>query len=113
MLRKTLRSAVLQVSSHEQPRWCAGSVYHGGFDTRAGNNPFSAVYRSARESGFKMRMRKRPGMSWMKRSYIQPAAMAGMLAAILFGGCTTRTAQTAPNFTVPVTVAKAVQKTVP
>jgi multidrug efflux system membrane fusion protein len=52
-------------------------------------------------------------MYGMKRSYIQPAATAGMLAAILLSGCTTRTAQTAPNFTVPVTVAKAVQKTVP
>ena len=39
--------------------------------------------------------------------------IAGMLAAILLAGCTTKTAQTAPNFTVPVTVAKAVQKTVP
>jgi len=39
--------------------------------------------------------------------------IAGILAAILLAGCTTKTAQTAPNFTVPVTIAKAVQKTVP
>ena len=34
-------------------------------------------------------------------------------AALMAAGCTEKTAQTAPNFTVPVTVAKAVQKTVP
>ena len=39
--------------------------------------------------------------------------IAGILAAILLAGCTTKTAQTAPSFTVPVTIAKAVQKTVP
>jgi len=49
----------------------------------------------------------------MKRSYMQPVAVVGILATILLSGCTTRTAQTAPNFTVPVTVAKAVQRTVP
>jgi len=38
---------------------------------------------------------------------------AGVLAALMAAGCTEKTAQTAPNFTVPVTVAKAVQKTVP
>ena len=43
--------------------------------------------------------------------------VAGLFAAVgvsLFGAaCTTRVAQTAPNFAVPVTVAKAVQKTIP
>jgi membrane fusion protein, multidrug efflux system len=33
--------------------------------------------------------------------------------AVLVTGCATKTAQTAPNFTVPVTVAKVLQKTVP
>jgi multidrug efflux system membrane fusion protein len=49
----------------------------------------------------------------MNRRDIQPAVTLGILAAVLLGGCTTKTAETAPNFTVPVTVAKAVQKTVP
>ena len=33
--------------------------------------------------------------------------------AVLVTGCATKTAQTAPNFSVPVTVAKVQQKTVP
>jgi membrane fusion protein, multidrug efflux system len=49
----------------------------------------------------------------MNRNRLQPGMMAGILAAVLLAGCMTKTAQTAPNFTVPVTVAKAVQKTVP
>jgi membrane fusion protein, multidrug efflux system len=39
-------------------------------------------------------------------------AVLGFLSVFLIG-CATKTAQTAPNFTVPVTVAKVVQKTVP
>jgi membrane fusion protein, multidrug efflux system len=39
-------------------------------------------------------------------------AVLGFLSVFLTG-CATKTAQTAPNFTVPVTVAKVVQKTVP
>jgi len=38
---------------------------------------------------------------------------APLLVSLAAAGCTTRTAQTAPNLAVPVTVAKAVQKTVP
>lgn len=49
----------------------------------------------------------------MNRNLTQPAMMAGILAAVLLAGCTTKTAQTAPNFTVPVTVAKVALKTVP
>lgn len=49
----------------------------------------------------------------MNRNRFQPGMMSCALAAVLLAGCTTRTAQTAPNFAVPVTVAKAVQKTVP
>ncbi|HXX20699.1 MAG TPA: efflux RND transporter periplasmic adaptor subunit [Candidatus Acidoferrum sp.] len=49
----------------------------------------------------------------MNRNCTQPGMMAGILAVALLAGCTTRTAQTAPNYTVPVTVAKATQKTVP
>jgi multidrug efflux system membrane fusion protein len=43
------------------------------------------------------------------------AALAAALPAILLclSACSTKTAETAPNLTVPVTVAKAVQKTVP
>src|SRR5260370_33681864 len=42
------------------------------------------------------------------------AGAAALLAMSLFlSACTTRTAETAPNLAVPVTVAKAEQKTVP
>jgi membrane fusion protein, multidrug efflux system len=49
----------------------------------------------------------------MKASCAQATLAVLSLAAVLLAGCTTKTAQTAPNFTVPVTVAKAVEKTVP
>ena len=39
--------------------------------------------------------------------------LLSLLAGVPFCGCDTKSAQTAPNFAVPVTVAKAVQKTVP
>jgi len=52
-------------------------------------------------------------MRWMNERLIRPGVLLGVLALVLLGGCTTKTAQTAPNFTVPVTVAKAAQKTVP
>ena len=43
----------------------------------------------------------------------RPAIALGALATILFAGCTTKTVQTAPMFSVPVTVAKAEVKDVP
>jgi len=50
----------------------------------------------------------------LKLTFNWPGALLGTLAAIcLFGGCTTKTVQTAPIFAVPVTVDKVVQKTVP
>src|SRR5208337_2561756 len=49
----------------------------------------------------------------LKRSCAQAALVVLNLAAVLLTGCATKTAQTAPSFTVPVTVAKAVAKTVP
>lgn len=49
-----------------------------------------------------------------KRITIAAAAPIALLAISLFlSACTTRTAETAPNLAVPVTVAKAEQKTVP
>jgi multidrug efflux system membrane fusion protein len=52
------------------------------------------------------------------KNYLQGAGstlLAGALLAVVIclGACTTRTAETAPNLAVPVTVAKAEQKTVP
>ncbi|HXW62780.1 MAG TPA: efflux RND transporter periplasmic adaptor subunit [Candidatus Acidoferrales bacterium] len=41
------------------------------------------------------------------------ALVVASLAAVLLGGCATKTAQTAPSFTVPVTVAKVTQKSEP
>jgi len=49
----------------------------------------------------------------MRASSAHTALAVASLAAILFTGCTTKTAQTAPSFTVPVTVAQAVEKSVP
>jgi len=50
----------------------------------------------------------------MNRKRIRLAILLGSLASgVAIGGCTTKTAHTAPNFTVPVTVAKAELKTVP
>jgi membrane fusion protein, multidrug efflux system len=50
----------------------------------------------------------------MNRNLTRPAALFGALVILsLTAGCTTKTAQTAPIFAVPVTVDKAVQKTVP
>jgi multidrug efflux system membrane fusion protein len=50
----------------------------------------------------------------MNRNLTQPAALFGVLAILsLTAACTTKTVQTAPIFAVPVTVDKAVQKTVP
>ena len=50
----------------------------------------------------------------MNRNHVQPMIWLGLLAILLAtGGCSTKTAQTAPIFAVPVTVDKAVQKTVP
>jgi membrane fusion protein, multidrug efflux system len=50
----------------------------------------------------------------MNRNHVQPMIWLGLLAVLLAtGGCTEKTAQTAPIFAVPVTVDKAVQKTVP
>ena len=49
---------------------------------------------------------KKAGCAWAA------LALASLAAAVLTG-CATKTAQTAPSFTVPVTVAQAVQKTVP
>lgn len=54
-------------------------------------------------------MTRKTGSAWMVA-----AAGLGMAAALVFAAaCTTRTAQTAPSLAVPVTVAKAVQKTIP
>jgi membrane fusion protein, multidrug efflux system len=53
-------------------------------------------------------------MQLLKRTSINVGAMTALMALSLFlSACTTRTAETAPNLAVPVTVAKAVQKTVP
>jgi len=49
----------------------------------------------------------------MNRNLSQLGLATAILAAILLASCTTKTAQTAPSFTVPVTVANVVQKTVP
>jgi multidrug efflux system membrane fusion protein len=50
----------------------------------------------------------------LKRTSINAGAMTALVALSLFlSACTTRTAETAPNLAVPVTVAKAEQKTVP
>ena len=48
-----------------------------------------------------------------KNMVIRSAMAAGILATALLAGCTTKTAQTAPSFTVPVTVSKAVQRNMP
>jgi multidrug efflux system membrane fusion protein len=53
-------------------------------------------------------------MQLLKRTSINAGAMTALVAVSLFlSACTTRTAETAPNLAVPVTVAKAEQKTVP
>jgi membrane fusion protein, multidrug efflux system len=50
----------------------------------------------------------------LKKTSINAGAMTALVALSLFlSACTTRTAETAPNLAVPVTVAKAEQKTVP
>jgi membrane fusion protein, multidrug efflux system len=50
----------------------------------------------------------------LKRTLINAGAMTALVAlSLLLSACTTRTAETAPNLAVPVTVAKAEQKTVP
>lgn len=50
----------------------------------------------------------------MNRKHIRLPILLGTLAlSVAIGGCTTSTVHTAPNFTVPVTVAKAESKTVP
>jgi len=49
----------------------------------------------------------------MKASCARVALAVVSLATALLTGCATKTAQTAPSFTVPVTVAQAVEKTVP
>ncbi|MGH9691594.1 MAG: efflux RND transporter periplasmic adaptor subunit [Candidatus Acidiferrales bacterium] len=51
----------------------------------------------------------------MDRNHVQLAVFAGTVAAlaVLMSGCGMKTAQTAPIMAVPVTVAKAVQKTIP
>lgn len=46
-------------------------------------------------------------------NHMKTAVASAALAAILLGGCTTKTVQTAPMFLVPVTVAKAEIKDVP
>jgi len=46
------------------------------------------------------------------RNYI-PILLTSLALALFSGACTTQTAQTAPSLAAPVTVAKAVQKTVP
>ena len=48
-----------------------------------------------------------------KSNGVRVAIAALGFLAVVVTGCATKTAQTAPNFTVPVTVAKVVQKTVP
>jgi membrane fusion protein, multidrug efflux system len=50
-------------------------------------------------------------MTRTSRGFTILLATAGV--SLAGAACTTRTAQTAPNFAVPVTVAKAVQKTIP
>jgi membrane fusion protein, multidrug efflux system len=53
-------------------------------------------------------------MQLLKRTSINAGAMTALVAlSLLLSACTTRTAETAPNLAVPVTVAKAEQKTVP
>lgn len=53
-------------------------------------------------------------MQLLKRTSINAGAVTALVAVSLFlSACTTRTAETAPNLAVPVTVAKAEQKTVP
>lgn len=50
----------------------------------------------------------------MKRTFGADLILSMLVCAVLsIAACTTRTAQTAPSFAVPVTVAKAVQKTIP
>src|SRR5580658_7897684 len=50
----------------------------------------------------------------MNKAHTQRSILLGVLAALAFaGGCTTRTAQTAPMFAARVVVAKAVRKSVP
>ena len=50
----------------------------------------------------------------LKRTSVNAGAMTALVAlSLLLSACTTRTAETAPNLAVPVTVAKAEQKTVP
>src|SRR5580700_4907895 len=46
------------------------------------------------------------------RNYI-PILLTSLALALFSGACTTQTAQTAPSLAAPVTVAKAIQKTVP
>ena len=53
-------------------------------------------------------------MQLLKRTSINAGAMTALVAlSLILSACTTRTAETAPNLAVPVTVAKAEQKTVP
>lgn len=53
-------------------------------------------------------------MQLLKRTSINAGAMTALVAvSLVLSACTTRTAETAPNLAVPVTVAKAEQKTVP
>jgi multidrug efflux system membrane fusion protein len=53
-------------------------------------------------------------MQLLKRTSTNAGAMTALVAlSLLLSACTTRTAETAPNLAVPVTVAKAEQKTVP
>src|SRR5271170_6956596 len=50
----------------------------------------------------------------MNRAHTHRTILLGVLAALAFaGGCTTRSAQTAPMFAARVVVAKAVRKSVP
>jgi len=50
----------------------------------------------------------------MNRKHIQlPILLSSLALVVAAGGCTTRTVHTAPNFTVPVTVATAELKTMP
>jgi multidrug efflux system membrane fusion protein len=53
-------------------------------------------------------------MQLLKRTSTNAGAMTALVAlSLILSACTTRTAETAPNLAVPVTVAKAEQKTVP
>jgi len=53
-------------------------------------------------------------MQLVKRTSINAGAVTALVAvSLVLSACTTRTAETAPNLAVPVTVAKAEQKTVP